>query len=135
MKLRQEKRLLQITIGIACMVPVTAGLFGIVLGSAMIKDIASVTVDLDSHFRYLSGVLLGTGIGFAACIPRIGESSPVFFALGGIVILGGLARLLSVFTDGIPTTGHLFGLTMKLGVVPLLLLWQHRVAIRSTQRR
>jgi hypothetical protein len=128
MDLRLERRLLQLAIGIACLVPVTAGLAGIILGSGMIKGVESGVIDLDSHFRYLSGLLLGLGIGFAACIPRVGQRSPTFLALGGIVILGGLARPLSLLSDGAPGMGHLFGLGMELGVVPLLLLWDLRLA-------
>ncbi len=133
MDIRLERRLLQITVAIACLVPLTAGLFGVVRGSAMIEGVASGAVDLDSHFRYLSGVLLGAGIAFAACIPSLGRRSPTFTTLSGIVILGGFARLLSVATDGVPGPGHLFGLIMELGVVPLLLLWHHKLARRGSR--
>jgi hypothetical protein len=132
--LRLERRLLQLAIGVACLVPVTAGLTGIIQGSGMIKGVASGVVDFDSHFRYLSGLLLGVGIGFAASIPRVGARTPTFFVLGGIVIVGGLARMLSLLSDGMPSTGHLFGLAMELGVVPLLLLWQHNLTLRCSRR-
>jgi hypothetical protein len=50
--------------------------------------------------------------------------------LGAFVIAGGLARALSLVEIGAPSFGHRFGLAMELGVVPLLLLWQARVARR-----
>src|SRR3546814_5889102 len=89
---------------------------------------APVPLDLDSHCRYLSGLLLGVGLVFAACIPRIERHGPVVRAAGAIVVAGGLARLLSLLEYGLPGAGHLFGLAMELGVVPLILVWQARVA-------
>jgi hypothetical protein len=44
-----------------------------------------------------------------------------------LIVGGGLARLLSLAIVGTPSTGHLFGLAMELGVVPLLMLWQKRI--------
>jgi hypothetical protein len=44
------------------------------------------------------------------------------------VVAGGLARLLGLITTGAPSRGHVFGLGMELIVVPLLMLWQWRVA-------
>jgi hypothetical protein len=46
------------------------------------------------------------------------------------VIAGGMARALSWAMVGAPSTGHRLGLAMELGVVPLLMLWQARVARR-----
>lgn len=125
-----ERRLLQLAVAAACLVPLGAGGAGVVAGAAMIKDLDAAPVDLDSHFRYLSGLLLGIGIGFAACLPAIERRAVPFRALGAIVVLGGFARLLSAAELGLPGGGHLFGLAMELGIVPLLMLWQWRVARR-----
>ena len=125
---KTERRLLQIAIGIACLVPFLAGGQGVIEGPAMVKG--SGGADLDSHYRYLSGLLLGIGIGFAACIPAIERRGAVFRTLGAIAVVGGLARLLSLLTVGVPSEGHVFGLCMELGTVPLLMLWQWRVERR-----
>jgi hypothetical protein len=98
-------------------------------GAAFIKGVGGgAPIDLDSHFRYLSGLLLGLGLAFAWCIPAIERRTLLFRALGLIAVLGGLARLLGLVLGGVPSAGHVFGLAMELGVVPLLLLWQARVA-------
>ena len=91
---------------------------------------APVATDLDSHFRYLSGLLFGIGLVFLASIPAIERKGPIFRTLGAVIFAGGLARLLSLAEAGPPGAGHLFGLVMELGVVPLLVLWQARVARR-----
>ncbi len=127
-----ERRLLQAAILLACLVPLLAGGAGVLGGPAMLAGIGpgEAGADLDSHFRYLSGLLLGLGLGFLFCVPAIERRTALFRALGLIAVLGGLARLLSALTVGLPGPGHLFGLAMELGTVPLLLLWQARIARR-----
>ncbi|HEY7810005.1 MAG TPA: DUF4345 domain-containing protein [Allosphingosinicella sp.] len=127
-----ERRLLQAAILLACLVPLLAGGAGVARGPAMLSGIdpGTAPLDLDSHFRYLSGLLLGMGIGFVICVPAIERRTAVFRALGLLAVLGGLARLYSALTIGLPGPGHIFGLFMELGTVPLLLLWQSRVARR-----
>jgi hypothetical protein len=124
-----ERRLLQAAVALGCLVPLAAGGAGMLNGATMIRGLhPPLPTDLDSHYRYLSGLLFGIGLGFASCIPAVERRGPVFRRLGGIVIVGGLARLLSLAEAGRPSGGHLFGLAMELGAVPLLLLWQARVA-------
>ena len=86
--------------------------------------------DLGSHFRYLSGLLLGIGIAFAAAIPSVERRSALFAVLSFVVVIGGLARLAALLVHGGPGTAHVLALGMELGVVPLLFLWQRRVARR-----
>ena len=131
-----ERRLLQFFTALACLVPISAGTMGIVDSAAMLRGVEGpLPRDLDSHYRYLSGLLLGIGIGFALCIRDIEERAPLYRFLGMIVVVGGLARLLSLVEVGAPGFGHRFGLTMELVVVPLLMAWQARIARRSKGRR
>jgi len=127
-----EKRLLQIIVAIACLVPLKTGSDGMLFGPSWLKGMSAegTPVDLDSHFRYISGIFFAVGVAFATCVPDIETKGGRFRLLAGFVICGGCARLLSLILTGIPSTGHLFGLTMELGVVPLLVLWQVRVARR-----
>jgi len=73
--------------------------------------------------RYLSGLLLGIGVALAWCAGDLERRGGLFSALCGIVILGGLARLLGVALAGPPPLPHLLALGMELGVTPALLLW------------
>ena len=125
-----QLRLLQAAVSAAALVPILAGGSGVLRGVEMMEKAGPAPADLDSHFRYLSGLLLGIGFAFLAAVPRLGRHHPLFVTLSLIVILGGLARLLSLVTAGTPTGGHLFGLTMELGIVPLLLLWHLRLCSR-----
>jgi hypothetical protein len=125
-----ERRLLQAAILAACLVPLFAGGAGVIQGPVMLRGIdpAGAPIDLDSHFRYLSGLLLGFGLAFLYCVPAIEKRTMLFRGLGLIVLVGGLARLYSALTLGLPGPGHVFGLVMELGTVPALVLWQGRVA-------
>ena len=127
-----EKRLLQGVVALACLVPLTAGGSGIIEGAAWLAK-SPVAIDLDSHFRYLSGIFFGVGLAFASCIPAIETKGARLRMLVGFVVLGGLARLLSLAETGVPGAGHRFGLAMELGVTPLLALWQAGFAQRWTR--
>lgn len=131
MKAETEKRLLQACVALACIVPFMAGGSGVIESAGGTQGVPSpIPIDLDSHFRYLSGLLLGLGFAFAICIPNIERKGLLFRTLGLIVVVGGLSRLLSLIDAGTPSFGHQFGLVMELVTVPLLVLWQVRVAKR-----
>ena len=121
-----EARLLRGAVALACLVPIGAGTAGILLGPRMMGPAAGA--DLDSHFRYLSGLLLGIGLGFATTLPDIEARGKRFRLLTGIVVVGGLGRLLSLLSIGSPSPVMMAALGMELLVTPCLGLWQHRVA-------
>jgi Domain of unknown function (DUF4345) len=124
-----ERRLLQAAVAIGCLVPLIGGLLGILYGASMLGNASDMT--LDSHVRYLSGLLLGVGLGFLSVIPNIETQRARVTVLTALVVLGGLARLYGVLIDGWPAASMKFALVMELGVVPLLWLWQRRVAKRA----
>ncbi len=122
------KRLLQCAVIIAGFVPVLAGGAGVIMGAGMAGSDAILPVSVDSHFRYLSGLLLGIGLVFWSLVPRIEKHSAIFRALALIVFCGGLARFYAVFSVGMPDNAMLFGLAMELAVTPLLAVWQAKIA-------
>lgn len=127
-----ERRLLQGIVAVACLLPLLVGGSGIVHGPAAFGLHGDVPRDLDSHFRYISGIFFATGIGFASCIPHIERKGARFRLLGGLVVVGGVSRGVSLLAVGAPSTGHLLGLAMETVVVPLLMLWQWRLVRAST---
>ena len=125
-----ERRALQAVVAIACLVPLSIGGISVVKGPGWLGHAPSIPTDLDSQFRYVSGIFLGLGLAFVTCLPAIERKGARFRLLGALVIAGGMARALSWAMVGAPSTGHQLGLAMELGVVPLLMLWQARVARR-----
>ena len=89
----REKRLAQAAVALAACVPVLAGGAGIVLGDALLGTSAGANPALDSHVRYLSGLLLGVGLAFWASVPALPRHRARFALLTAFVVLGGLARL------------------------------------------
>ena len=130
---RLERPALQLTVAAASLVPIGAGAAGILLGPRMVHAIIAAPADLDSHYRYLSGLLLGIGLGFASTIPHIEMRGRRFRLLAGIVILGGVGRLVSLLSIGSPSPAMLAALGMELIVTPGLALWQYRVTIGASQ--
>lgn len=133
MSARLELRLLQAVVAIACCVPLLIGGEGVLRGPGFLGHPPVIPRDLDSHFRYVSGIFLGVGIAFATCIPDLANKGPRFRLLGALIVAGGLSRLVSLASVGAPSLGHRFGLAMELGVVPLLMLWQARVVRRQAR--
>lgn len=123
-----EKRVLQIVVMVGSLVPIGAGAAGMIFGPRMTDGNFAGSADLDSHFRYLSGLLLAIGIGFASTVPAIETHSVRFRLLTGIVVVGGIGRLLSLLSVGPPSRAMIAALVMELVVTPGFALWQGRVA-------
>lgn len=128
MKIRMERRLLQCLIAVLALLPLFAGLAGVATGPRFLGVEAPWPVDLDSQLRFLSGVFLAMAIAWYACIPSIELKGSLFRLLAAFTVAGGLERLVSLVIVGPPSTGHLVGQVMELVVVPLLVLWQARIA-------
>ena len=124
--LERERGYLQKTVAVLALVPVSAGLFGVLFGPALTGD--RVSVSADSHFRYLSGLLLGIGLLFWSTTPAIEEKTGRFRLLTLVVFIGGLARLLGLVLTGVPSLYMLASLALELVITPILALWQTRVA-------
>ena len=126
-RLERERGLLQKVVAVAALIPVSGGLFGTLFGPTLTGD-SGVSVSGDSHYRYLSGLLLGVGLLFWSCIPAIEGKTGRFQCLTLIVVAGGLARLVGLGLTGVPSLIMLGALAMELVVTPVLCLWQGRVA-------
>lgn len=121
-----ERRALQLAVAVAGLVPVGGGLAGMVLGAAAVGQAYDLSVD--SHVRYLSGLLFVLGLTFWASIPTIEAHTARFRLLGAMVVAGGLARLAGLAVAGTPSGPMLLALVMELIVTPALVIWQGRVA-------
>lgn len=119
-----ERRLLQLVILLAAIVPVSAGTWGATGGLHLSASGA------DSQVRYLSGLLLGIGLSFWAFTPTIERRGAEVRVLALIVVVGGLARLFGVVTTGAAQPVSVGPLVMELVVTPLLALWRERVERR-----
>lgn len=134
MSLSAERRLLQGVIAATCTVSLSASITSILSGPGWLMQNGDVTTDLDSHFRYLSGLLLAIAIGFLSCMRGIEQKGPRMRLLAAIVIVGGLSRAYSAAVIGLPSFGHLGGLTIELVIVPVITAWQWSFARRANRQ-
>lgn len=130
MNLAAEKRLLQAVMALTLLLPLSAAVLGVTRGPEWLGHVPIVPTDLDSHFRYISGLFLAMLLLFASCIPGVERKTGRIRLLGAMVVTGGVARLASLILVGTPSTGHLIGLGIELVETPLILLWQARIARR-----
>lgn len=127
MPLQTERRRLQFALALACCVPLFGGLLGAAYGAGMFGSVAASAL-LDSHVRYLSGLLLAIGLLGLSCLPRIETKGGRLGLIALIVGIGGLIRLYAALQLGAWSISIMGALVMELIVTPGLFLWQHRVA-------
>ncbi len=108
---------------IAGLVPVSAGLAGALTGFRFLDQ--ALAPAAESHARYLSGLLLGIGLGVWWCAADLDRRRTVFAVLCAVVVVGGVARLAGL-AQGLPPLPHLLALVMELGVTPALWAWSQR---------
>ena len=124
----RERKLLQQTVAIVATIPVATGLYGVLFGQALTGD--AVSISAESHFRFMSGLLLGIGLCFWSTLPGIEDKTNRFRFLTLLVVIGGLGRLAGLVLTGLPSFFMMGGLFIELVVTPVLCLWQTRVANR-----
>jgi Domain of unknown function (DUF4345) len=120
-----EKRLLQVAVAMAGLVPVGGGMLVAIWGAGALGDIARA--DLDSHLRYLSGLLAAIGVAYWTAIPEIEKEGAKIGLLTAIVVAGGFARAVGMLIMGPPGPIMTGALGMELIVAPALFFWQQRV--------
>jgi hypothetical protein len=129
---KAEKIGLQAIVAVASLVPILGGGGGMIYGLVTMGGTNEITaISLDSHFRYLSGVLLAIGLCFASTIVRIETQGERVRLLTVLVVIGGTGRLAALLFAGKPSASMLAALAMELVVTPLLALWQAHLAKRA----
>jgi hypothetical protein len=121
-----ERRLLQICVALVGALAVMGGFQGLMSG-------LGGNSYADSHYRYLSGILLGVGAAFWASIPDIEVKGELFRVLTLMIAIGGLARLGAALAQG-GDQGVWGAIAVEVVVVPVLCLWRERIERLDLQR-
>jgi len=125
------KRGLQIFLAIFSLAPLYFGVTGVLSGAAGHMPVEAVTPDLDSQFRYLSGMYIGFTALIWWFIPNIDRHVWLFRLLTLAIFLGGLSRLLSFLTVGAPAPEMVAGIGIEIAL-PLIVIWQTAVARKAS---
>ncbi len=127
-----KKLPLQIATAILGAIPVATGIIGLfgihdpIYASAALPEHAL----LDSNLRFLSGIWLGLGLAVYWMLPNIAKHTTLFRALWGMIFIGGLGRLLSMFAVGWPPAPFIGFTVLEIVGAPLFVAWQTAVANR-----
>lgn len=127
-----SKRLLQVTLAILSLLPLTFGILGILYGVERF-DI-SQNPELDSQFRFLSTWYLGLTFIVWWMIPNIENHTKLFRIICTVIFVGGLSRLLAINHTGIPENRFIIVLIIEL-LFPALIIWQSTVNRTSKSKK
>jgi hypothetical protein len=128
-----NKRTLQIVSALMGTVPVITGLVQMMGIHDPLYASLYLPADatLDSNMRFLAGVWLGLGLASLWMVPRITEQTVLFRFLWLMIFLGGIGRLVSMASVGLPLTPFIAFTALEILGAPLFVYWQHRVAQNS----
>lgn len=128
-----NKRALQIVSALMGTVPVITGLVQMMGIHDPLYASLTLPADatLDSNMRFLAGVWLGLGLASWWLVPRITEQTVLFRVLWLMIFLGGIGRLVSMASVGLPLTPFIAFTALEIVGAPLFVYWQHRVVQNS----
>jgi hypothetical protein len=125
-----SRRALQVTTALLGAVPVITGVVGMMgLGDPLYAGLnLPQDATLDSNMRFFGGVWLGLGLCVWWLVPRVATQTVLFRAAWLMIALGGVGRLLSMATVGLPLAPFIAFTALEIAGAPLFIWWQHRVA-------
>lgn len=119
---------LQLVVGIISTIPIFVGLNGIFSGPSMLEKAYKYPVQVESHFRYLSGIAVGMGLLLLRSLPKIDRDGSDLRRVALLIFIGGLGRLWSLLALGLEFEFSLVMVTLtELLLFPFLCLWQNQV--------
>jgi multisubunit Na+/H+ antiporter MnhG subunit len=127
-----SRRHLQIAMVVLGAVPVLTGLIGLTGLDDPLYARLHLTPDatLDSNLRFYSGVWLGLGLAAWWLVPRIERETSLYRALWLMIFLGGVGRLLSLASAGLPMLPFVGFTALEIAGAPLLIWWHARLVRR-----
>jgi hypothetical protein len=130
-----ERRALQGILLVLSLVPVLGLALTWWQGPQLFFGDAAVNIptSLDNQLRYLAGVYFGAvSLSIWWALPRIEERGLVITIAAVAIFVGGLGRCVSMVSVGLPDDPSMIGgVVLEMLVVPILALWQRRLARRS----
>jgi hypothetical protein len=82
---------------------------------------------LDSNLRFFGGVWLGLGLSLYLLIPDIEKQTILFRVLWGMIFLGGIGRLASMFFLAPPPLPFIGFTALEIIGAPFFIWWQSRL--------
>lgn len=128
-----SRRIMQLLLGLIGVLAIYTAYLGFAYGAvnwyygfADGQEYSKGLLMLDSNIRFYSGLWLGIGIILLWLIPRVEREKSLLQVIAIFFFLGGMGRLISILTCGIPSPIYFIYVLLELSF-PLLALWQKRM--------
>ena len=124
-----NKRGLQITMAILGAIPVLTGIISMFGLSDPLYASAGIPANamLDSNLRFFGGVWLGLGLSLYLLLPNIEKQILLFRVWWGMIFLGGIGRLASMFFLALPPLPFIGFTVLEIIGAPFFIWWQARL--------
>ncbi len=83
---------------------------------------------LDSELRFLGGVWLGLGLTVLATVKDVEKHFALYRILWGMIFLGGIGRLISMFVIGLPPVPFIGFAVLEIVGAPIFLYWHKQIS-------
>jgi hypothetical protein len=125
-----NKRGLQIATALLGAIPVLTGIISMFGLSDPLYASAGIPANvlLDSNLRFFGGVWLGLGLSLYLLIPNIEKQTLLFRVLWGMIFLGGIGRLASMFFLALPPLPFIGFTVLEIIGAPIFVWWQARLS-------
>ena len=125
-----NKRGLQIAMAVLGIIPIATGIIGMFGLSDPLFANSGLPANaiLDSNLRFFAGVWLGLGIALYWLIPNVERQTVLFRVLWGMIFIGGIGRLLSMFFLALPPIPFIGFTALEIIGAPFFIWWQARLA-------
>ena len=122
------RRTLQVLLALFGAMAIVISLLHIVFGPAAIPGSIPINATMDSEDRFYATLFLAYGAALLWCIRDVERKAKVVYFLMLTLFVGGLARIVSMFTVGLPNTFFIAMTSLEL-VLPVVFAYlQFRVS-------
>jgi hypothetical protein len=101
---------------------------GIILGGAFLAPGLPANPHLDSEARFLSALAGGYAALFFYMLKDTERKGPLILIIAASVFLGGLMRIVSMVTVGMPAPNELLAIALEIGIPSMVLFLNHNIA-------
>ncbi len=122
------RRTLQILLALFGATAIFISLLHIVLGPAAIPGSIPVNTTMDSEDRFYATLFLAYGAALLWCVREVEHKARVVYFLMLTFFVGGLARIVSMLTVGLPNTFFIVMTVLELGLPIILAYMQFHIS-------
>lgn len=132
-----KKRVLQVILAFVGAILLISGFLGVLppgisnqFYEISLNNSMSGNIILDSNYRFYTGLSIGLGLVMFWIIPTIEKEKKVLRIISLLIFMGGLGRVISMITFGIPQPLFILFTGFEL-LFPVLIILQNKIKLNS----